>query len=331
MKQQEFENRYRDQWHQFERFISHVERKPTVRNKHEASETTFQDIDFARAYRNICHALALAKQRNYSQHLVRYLNDLAVKGHQQFYQRKRVFSTTIIRFFSADFPALVRTEAATLLLATGMFLVPAAAMVVLTIENPELVYSVFSPSQVAEFESMYDPEARHIGRERQSDDDFFMFGYYIWNNIGISFRTFAGGIAFGLGSAFFLIYNGIVLGTVAGHLSDARFADTFYSFVITHSAFELTAIVLAGVAGLKMGTALISPGRQSRIEALTQASFAGVQILCGVVGMLVIAAFIEAYWSSLKFPVVAIKYGIGAITWIIVILYLALAGGKHES
>ena len=71
------------------------------------------------------------------------------------------------------------------------------------------------PAQVAEMESMYDPANRSLGRERQSDTDLAMFGYYIANNIGIGFRTFAGGLLFGLGSMFFLGFNAMA---VAGAL-----------------------------------------------------------------------------------------------------------------
>lgn len=68
-----------------------------------------------------------------------------------------------------------------------------------------LIYSLVSPEQVREFEAMYDPAQRKLGRERGSDSDLLMFGYYIKHNISIAFRTFSGGILFGVGTVFSLL------------------------------------------------------------------------------------------------------------------------------
>jgi len=85
-----------------------------------------------------------------------------------------------------------------------------------------------------------------------------MFGFYIWNNIRISFQAFAGGIALGLGSVFFLVYNGVHGGAVAGFLAQAGLGRQFWPFVATHSALELPALVLAGAAGLHLGWSLVA-------------------------------------------------------------------------
>ena len=66
------------------------------------------------------------------------------------------------------------------------------------------------------------------------------------HNIGIAFQCFAGGLFAGVGSMFFLGYNGAFGGAVAGYLTERGLSPTFYSFVVTHAAFELTAIVLLG-------------------------------------------------------------------------------------
>ena len=91
-----------------------------------------------------------------------------------------------------------------------------------------------------------------------------MFGFYIRHNVGIAFQCFAAGLFAGVGSLFFLAYNGALIGAVAGYLTERGLAATFFSFVVTHSAFELTAIVLSGAAGLRLGTRLLAPGRQTR-------------------------------------------------------------------
>ncbi len=87
--------------------------------------------------------------------------------------------------------------------------------------DDNLIYSVMSDAEVAKMEEMYRPDNNRPGRtiERSADSDFAMFGFYIFNNIGIGFRTFAMGILAGVGTVFTLFYNGLVIGGVAGYLS----------------------------------------------------------------------------------------------------------------
>ena len=66
----------------------------------------------------------------------------------------------------------------------------------------------------------------------------------------IAVSSNAAGLLFGLGSVLFLIFNGLIIGAICGHLTEIGYGQTFWSFVIGHGAFELTAIALAGAAGL---------------------------------------------------------------------------------
>ncbi len=118
--------------------------------------------------------------------------------------------------------------------------------------KPNLIFSLLDPYAVFILEVMYSEDAESIGRLREAGTDWYMFGHYIRNNISIAFQCFAGGILFGIGSLFFLSFNGVFIGAVAGYLTERGLGENFYSFVATHSAFELTAIVLAGAAGLRL-------------------------------------------------------------------------------
>jgi uncharacterized membrane protein SpoIIM required for sporulation len=153
-----------------------------------------------------------------------------------------------------------------------------------------------------------------------------MFAFYIWNNVRIGFQVFATGILFGLGTVFYLAYNGVLIGSVAGYITGIGYGEPFWSFVSGHSAMELTAIVIAGAAGLKLGAALIAPGTQSRGRALIEAARPAVRLVYGAALMFVIAAFIEGFWSPLTTIAPQTKFGIGAALWALLIAYLALAG-----
>ena len=67
-----------------------------------------------------------------------------------------------------------------------------------------------------------------------------------------------------MGSLFQLLSNGIVLGTVFGHMAVSPHAANFFTFVTAHTSFELTAIVVAAAAGLRLGWGLIDTQGQSR-------------------------------------------------------------------
>ena len=151
--------------------------------------------------------------------------------------------------------------------------------------------------------------------------NWMMFGFYIKNNIGIAFQCYATGVAFGLGCLFFLLYNGAFGGGIAGYITARGHAETFYSFIATHSAFELTAIVLSGAAGLRLGHAMLLPGRQTRVEALRSAGRDTSVIITGVAAMLLIAAAIEAFWSSAPWISPLGKYIGAAFCWSLVLFF----------
>ena len=319
MKQSLFESRYQTSWQTFTEQLQGLERGKA---KPEHSQ------DFAARYRHLCQQLALAQERGYSSHLVEQLQQLVMRGHQQLYRHRSHLGANAIGFLLTGFPQVVRREWRSLLCASLLFYGSLLGMGLLVYLFPDLVYSVLPVDQVHSMESMYAPDAQRLGRfgERNSGDDWVMFGYYIMNNIGIAFQTFASGLLFGLGSVFFLFFNGLMIGAVAGHLSQIGSGLNFWSFVIGHGAFELTAITLAGAAGLKLGWALIAPGRWPRSEALRLAAAQSVQLVAGAILLLLIAAFIEAYWSSMTFTSSNVKFAVGGALWLLVGAYFSLAG-----
>ncbi|RZI30700.1 stage II sporulation protein M [Pseudomonas orientalis] len=322
MKQSLFESRHQQQWQTFAEQLKQLERG-------KACEVT----DFPYHYRRLCQHLALAQERGYSSYLVDRLQQLALRGHQQLYRHRSQTTANVVAFILADFPRLVREQWCFVLIASLLFFGSLLGIALLVYLFPDLIYSIVSPQQVAEMQSMYDPAASRLGRaaERASSEDWMMFGYYVMHNIGIAFQTFAAGLLFGLGSVFFLVFNGLTIGAVSGYLSEIGYGQTFWSFVIGHGAFELSAIALAGAAGLQMGWSLIAPGPLARSESLRLAARKSVQMLCAVIVFLLIAAFIEAYWSSTTSIAPWIKYLVGSALWLLVAAYLIFAGRTRHA
>ncbi len=328
MKQQSFENKHSSLWQEIENTVSLARDKKLAFRKSRRKQFPQH---FPNQYRQLCQQLATAKSRNYTSQLINRLNALVLSSHHLLYQDRNYSQHKILTFFFYTFPQSIRKNGKLLLIASILFYLPLFFFGVSCYMNEELIYSISDAHTVRYYESMYDPTNNNLGRERDSATDINMFGHYILNNIGIGFRTFALGILGGIGTVFILLFNGLHIGSVAGHLTQVGYTETFYGFVVGHAAFELTGIVLCGVAGLKVGLALLDPGSLSRIDSIKSASKEAITIVYGSAIMLLIAAFIEAFWSSSTALSNEIKYTFGAFMAMALTLYFTLVGRPHGS
>jgi uncharacterized membrane protein SpoIIM required for sporulation len=322
-----FEALYQGEWQKLEAALQILlgERKGTKEQK-----KTLRGEEIAALYRRACEHLALARARSYPAYLLDRLERLTADAHQVIYQRRELGFGHLRRIFALDFPRAVRAHAGYVWLAAAVFYLPGIIIGVLVYFNPEFILSMVDAEMAASFEEMYSTSAESLGRQRDADTDWIMFGYYISHNIGISFQCFASGLFAGVGSLFFLAYNGAFIGAIAGYLTERGLSATFWSFVATHSSFELTAIVLSGAAGIRLGHALLAPGSRSRSQSLVLAARETSVIVYGVIAMLVIAAAIEAFWSSATWLPPSLKYSVAAACWVAVLSYLFLQGRRAD-
>ena len=311
MRQAPFEAAHAADWAAFEVFLD--------------GKPSFAPAELPERYRRICQHLALATDRRYSPALVDRLNRLALRGHHALYANRRRESQRALEFLLAGFPSQVRREWRLVLAASLLFFGPLVGLTALLQFYPGFVHYLLQPEQIAGFHEMYDPAARRLGM-READTSLMMFGFYIWNNTGIGFQTFAGGILAGVGTIWFLASNGVILGAVAGYLTEVGYTETFWSFVAGHSSWELIAIALSGAAGLRLGMAVISPGPLSRRAALVAAGRPAVRIMYGAALLFFIAAFVEAFWSPLTEVPFSLKISVGIAGWLLLFAYFSLAG-----
>jgi len=323
MKQERFVAMHSREWDRLQAWLNALERR--------RGQTLRQDsaLDFPREYRRLCQQLALARGRGYSHEVTERLQRIVQQGHRVLYRPPAPRWHRVAVFLLAGFPQLVRSQWRCMLAAAALFFLPALLMLVLMQWKPDLAQTVFSSEQLAGFEKMYDPANEHIGRS--SGTDMQMFGYYVLNNVSIAFRSFASGLFFGVGAVYVLGANGVLIGGVAGHLTAIGYGGPFWRFVVGHSAFELGALVIAGGAGLQLGLTLLAPGRQRRGPALVAAGWIGAQLALGAFAMLLVAAFIEAYWSSIAALPDVVKFGSGGLMWVLVLgwLWRGGRGGTH--
>ena len=327
MRQEQFVARYQAEWQALEHWLAQRGEHPRQARRQPAHEG-LDDGDFPQRYRRLCQQLALARRRGYSPQLVARLQQLMQQGHTLLYRTPRPQWQRALAFLFADFPQLVRSQARSMWVAAALFVVPLVGSFALILCRPELIHLLLDNARIAEFERMYDPASPNLGRD--SGTNWTMFGYYIMNNISIGLRTFASGLLAGVGTVLVLLFNGITIGTVAGHLQHVGHGDPFWRFVVGHGAFELTAIVIAGGAGLQLGLRLVAPGRLRRLDALVEGGRIGARLCLGVAAMLLVAAFIEAFWSSIASIPAWGKYSVAAVLWTLVLLWL-WRGGRGDA
>jgi uncharacterized membrane protein SpoIIM required for sporulation len=281
---------------------------------------------FPQEFRELAQDLNTARAQGYDPALIERLNRLVLEGYQRLYQRRQYSPEPLLVFITRSFPRAVRAgwrgAAAAGLIFYGLVLFFA----LLCLRFPDTAYLILPGSQAEDMADLYNPQSSHFLTPRGVSGDADMFGFYIYNNISIAFRTIAGGILGGLGSLFFLAYNAMILGAAAGHIINMGFGEPFFSFIIGHSSFELTAIILSARAGLLLGYRFFVTAGLSRGASLKRAGRESLPVIAGAALLLIAAAAVEAFWSSRVQAGPWAHYIVGGLGWILLILYFALAG-----
>jgi uncharacterized membrane protein SpoIIM required for sporulation len=308
MTARDFEHAYQAQWGELEQAVSR-------------GDKALDPERFLFLYRTTCEHLALAEARGFPAPLVSRLSSVTARAHQIVYRQTDLGFGRIARTLMHTFPAEVRAHRWYVLVAALLVVVPAAALGYAVAHRPDLILSIVDSATVEQFGHMYDPANAAIGRLRDAGTNWMMFGFYIANNIGIAFQCYVSGILFGIGSLYYLAFNGAFGGAIAGYVTSIGFAGTFFPFIATHSAFELTAVVLSGAAGLRIGRSVLLPGRLTRVASLQLAARETSVIVFGSAVMLVIAAAVEAFWSSAVWVTPMSKFLAAAGCWLLVAIF----------
>ncbi|MDQ6749523.1 MAG: stage II sporulation protein M, partial [Actinomycetota bacterium] len=138
------------------------------------------------------------------------------------------------------------------------------------------------------------------------------------NNIKVSFLAFAGGLAAGLPTGAALLYNGLLLGVLGGLADHAGSGETFFELVFPHGVLELSCIAVSGAAGLRVGWALVEPGRRRRAVALQAEARRAVEVVLGTIPWLVLAGLVEGFLTPRGLglgAVLSIGLGLGVLFW----------------
>jgi uncharacterized membrane protein SpoIIM required for sporulation/uncharacterized RDD family membrane protein YckC len=288
---------------------------------------TEAEIDeFTSLYREVSADLARAKTYDASLRLSFHLERLVGEAHNLFYRSARR-DLRAVSWVRNDFPRLFRRHLAPVSIAAALLFVPAAVAYTGVRADPELGRRLVPPSMVTRAE---EARARLEAGEPYVDVPQVQMSVFsstiMTNNVQVAFIAAAGGILAGIGTVLILVLNGVSIGSVLGLYHAHGAGSLIWTFVLPHGVLELTAIVVAGAAGLLLGRAIVTPGRRTRGRALREDGRQALALVAGAAFLLVVAGLVEGFVSPARIDG-AIKLGFAAVVAACLLGYLA-AGGR---
>lgn len=156
------------------------------------------------------------------------------------------------------------------------------------------------------------------------------FAALVWtNNAWVSALALFLGVLI-LPVLYLLFMNALNIGVTAGLMADAGRLDSLFGFLLPHGMLELTAIFIAGGAGLKLGWTLIDPGRLGRAEAVARQGRATATIALGLVPTLLVAGLLEGFVTPSALPTPA-RIGCGLLAEALFLAYIFTAGRRAKA
>lgn len=283
MKETSFIKQNKQKWYKFEKMYQQNRKDPDELSKLFVELT--DDLSYSRTH--------------YPKRSVRvYLNGLAQKVYNQMYRGKRDSMRGFLTFWTTSLPLEMYRARFALLAAFITFAIGVVIGVVSSFEDPDFLGVITGDGYIAQTKAnIMDGKPMDIYADQDESSMFFMIAQ---NNLRVAFTSFALGIIIGLGTAFFMIFNGIMVGAFQAFFyhQSITYTGVFLSSALTiwlHGTFEILAIIISGAAGMTLGASILFPGTKTRMQSLLQGAKRGMKIMIGVSPFIVVAAFIESF------------------------------------
>ena len=305
----------------------------TVRRRGLGAMSEDEVTGFVESYREVATDLARLRtaDRGRGGDAVFALSRLVSAGHNLLYRRPSQGLERVVSFVAHDVPREIRRSWRHLAVAAALVFVPALGTVYAIVRDPALASRMLPPGMITRAEegqrrgntgADYLPE----GEDRKGSA---LSAFLMTNNIRVAIVAFAGGVTAGILTVLALVFNGIAaLGAGVGLYITRGIGGQIFGFVAAHGVLELTAICVAGGAGLLLATAILVPGDRTRREALAANGVRSLHLVACVVLFLIMAGVIEGNISPSRLPDSA-KYATAVITAIFVVWYFSL--GRHNT
>lgn len=259
-----------------------------------------------------------------------YLGRLVAGAHNLLYRERRSRLSDVLRFIAVDVPVEVRRSVLPIGIAAAFLFGPAVIAYMAVVRNPA-VAPVFIPTgmldraedgvQRAKREEGYIPDPQMLRP--------VMASQIISNNVQVTIAVFAFGITAGLGTLLLLLLNGVSLGGVLGLYQSKGILPLLLAFVAPHGVLELSAVCIAGGAGLLIAAALVLPGDRTRRVALADNSRRAMRLIAASTLFLIVAGSLEGLVSPIPYWPLTLKLVVSALTAIA--MYVYLRGGARPT
>jgi uncharacterized membrane protein SpoIIM required for sporulation len=251
-----------------------------------------------------------------------YLNTLTAKIHQQIYKNKKEEKKRFITFWTLELPQLFLTLRRPLLYSFLITFIATSIGALSTLGDDSFTRLVMGDAYV----NMTMENIRHgdptgvYGKGEQLD----MFFAITFNNIRVSFAAFAAGILCSLGTGYLLFQNGVMLGSFFALFYQEKLLLDSILVVMLHGTLEISAIIIAGGAGLRMGNSILFPGTYSRMESFKMGAKDGLKVVMGLMPIFIMAGFIESFITRYSNMPLVLKILIIALSLAFIIFYFII-------
>ncbi len=264
-------------------------------------------------YRGAAADLAIARRRFPAEQAVAALEDLVGRAHTVVYGAA-VRRESAVDFLIHGYWRRIRERPALLAIAALLLFGPMLAAGLWAWNDPGTAGALLPSTS----EAAGRPRPEGSSLDLSTGERASMSAGIFTNNIRVTLSAVAGGITFGLLTAGILLFNGALVGVVSGVGTAAGNGSVLVELIIPHGVLELSCIVVSGAAGLRMGWALVDPGRRPRGQALATEARAAVELVLGTALWLVVAGLVEGLVTPLGIgvgPAVAVGFGLAAVYW----------------
>jgi len=274
---------------------------------------------FAQLYRATAADLAYARLRYRHNPVVGRLNTLVNRAHGVLYTERRDYIRRGVEFIRGGFPRAVRRQARFVWICAAAMLAGAAAGLIWQRLDP-------ASAQNALFADATCAGLNTAGHTLGPLSSQILSAVSISvHNIWVAMLAFALGALACVGAVYLLVLNGLLLGALGGFAFACGKGTDFVALVAPHGTIELTIIVIAGAAGMRVGWALIAPGRLHRSTAMRDAGAEAVRLLVGTIPFFLLAGTVEGFITPAGLPIavnVTVSLALGVMFW----AYLATFG-----
>lgn len=222
-----------------------------------------------------------------------YLSDLSARAHTQIYKNKKESKNRFISFWKDELPQILHLCQREMFLSFFIFLVAIAIGFFSTLHDDDYVRLIMGDAYVnMTLDNIEKGDPMAVYKGESEGPMFFMLSI---NNIRVSFLAFVLGIFGPFMTGMLLFYNGIMVGAFICFFKVKGMFNLAFSTIMIHGTLELSAIVMAGAAGMVIGNGWLFPGTYKRKDALTISGKRALKLIMGIVPVFVIAAILESY------------------------------------